>query len=96
MWSSFLGLFSNDIGIDLGTANTIMYMKDKEVILNQPSIVAINTNEDRLIAVGDEAKKMLGKAPKYIDVIRPLKDGVIADFKVAEKMIIHDLTNGTI
>ena len=90
MLSSITGLFSNDLGIDLGTANTLIYVKDKGVVLNEPSVVAI-TEEERgrkeILAVGEEAKKMLGRTPGNIQAIRPLKDGVIADFEVAEAMI---------
>ena len=90
MLSSITGLFSSDLGIDLGTANTLIYVKDKGIVLNEPSVVAI-TEEERgrkeILAVGEEAKKMLGRTPGNIQAIRPLKDGVIADFEVAEAMI---------
>ena len=84
------GLFSTDISIDLGTANTLVYVKDKGIVLNEPSVVAIR-NEERgqksIAAVGVAAKKMLGRTPQNINTIRPLKDGVIADFVAAEKML---------
>ncbi len=86
------GLFSNDLSIDLGTANTIVIAKGKGIIINEPSVVAIKKNrfgKKRMLAVGKEAKEMLGKTPDNIDAIRPLKDGVIADFDVAEEMIRH-------
>ena len=79
--------FSKDIAIDLGTANTIIYVKGRDVVLNQPSIVAIDKENNKIVAVGADAKEMLGKTPKNINVIRPLQDGVIADFKITEKML---------
>lgn len=86
------GLFSNDLSIDLGTANTIVIAKGKGIIINEPSVVAIKKNrfgKKRMLAVGKDAKEMLGKTPENIEAIRPLKDGVIADFDVAEEMIRH-------
>ena len=85
------GLFSNDLSIDLGTANTLIYVKEKGIILDQPSVVAIKTNAGQrtVVAVGSEAKKMLGRTPGNIAAIRPLKDGVIADFQVTEEMLKH-------
>ena len=82
-------LFSKDMAIDLGTANTLVYVKGEGVILNEPSVVATIENEGRtqVLAVGDEAKQMLGRTPGKIKAIRPMKDGVIADFEVAEQMI---------
>jgi rod shape-determining protein MreB len=76
-----------DIAIDLGTANTLVYVKGQGVVLNEPSVVAIDTRDGRPVAVGLEAKRMLGRTPKHIEAIRPLKDGVIADFDVCEKML---------
>lgn len=81
------GLFSNDMGIDLGTANTLVYVKGKGVVLEEPSIVAIDEDTDEVLAVGDKAKNMVGRTPAKIKAVRPLKDGVIADFDVTEKMI---------
>ena len=83
------GLFSNDLSIDLGTANTLIYTKDVGIVLNEPSVVAIRENRGQktVVAVGAEAKKMLGRTPGKIKAIRPMKDGVIADFDVAEQMI---------
>jgi rod shape-determining protein MreB and related proteins len=91
MLRRLLGYFASDIAIDLGTANTIVYVKGKGVILNEPSMVALGVDRSglskRIIAVGHEAKMMLGKTPGQIEVIRPMKDGVIADFTVTEQMI---------
>lgn len=87
MLRNFLGLFSNDIGIDLGTANTLVYSKDKGIVLREPSVVAIHSGTRRVLAVGDEAKKMLGRTPGNITAIRPMKDGVIADFDITEAML---------
>jgi len=85
------GLFSNDLSIDLGTANTLIYVREKGIILNEPSVVAIRTHngQKQVQAVGVEAKRMLGRTPGNITAIRPLKDGVIADFQVTEKMLQH-------
>ena len=89
MFGGLTGLFSSDIGIDLGTANTLVYVKGKGVVLNEPSVVAysIKDGKKRVLAVGEEAKQMLGRTPGSIQAIRPLRDGVIADFDVAEEMI---------
>ncbi|MDU1411553.1 MAG: rod shape-determining protein [Clostridium sp.] len=86
-----MGLFgkSRDIGIDLGTANTLVYIEGKGIVLREPSVVAINKNTGKVLAVGDEAKKMIGRTPGNIVAIRPMKDGVIADFDVTEKMLRH-------
>ena len=85
------GLFSNDLSIDLGTANTLVYVREKGIILDEPSVVAIKTQAGQrtVVAVGSEAKKMLGRTPGNISAIRPLKDGVIADFQVTEEMLKH-------
>lgn len=82
----FFGI-SRDMGIDLGTANTLVYVKGKGIVLREPSVVAINTNTKTVLAVGDEAKQMIGRTPGNIVAIRPLKDGVIADFDVTESML---------
>lgn len=89
MFKKIRGMFSNDLSIDLGTANTLIYVRDVGVVLNEPSVVAIRTNNNQksVAAVGLDAKRMLGRTPKNITAIRPLKDGVIADFKVTEKML---------
>ena len=91
MLSRLLGLFSADLAIDLGTANTLVYVKGRGIVLNEPSVVAIATNRGRrqVLAVGEEAKQMVGRTPGNIEAIRPLRDGVIADFEVAEEMIKH-------
>ena len=77
----------NDMAVDLGTANTVVYVRGKGIVLNEPSVVAINTKDDRPVAVGTEAKRMVGRTPAHIQAIRPLKDGVIADFDICEKML---------
>ncbi len=91
MLSRFFGMFSADMAIDLGTANTLVYVKGRGIVLNEPSVVAIAEVRGRkqVCAVGDEAKMMLGRTPGNIEAIRPLRDGVIADFEVAEEMIKH-------
>lgn len=87
MFKNLLGKFSHDLGVDLGTANTLVYVKGKGIVINEPSVVAINTRNDQIIAVGSEAKKMIGKAPAHIAVVRPLVEGIVSDFEVAEKML---------
>ncbi|MEE8370843.1 MAG: rod shape-determining protein [Sphingomonadales bacterium] len=91
MFSKILGMFSSDMAIDLGTANTLVYVKGRGIVLNEPSVVAMKTEGGRRFvwAVGDEAKLMLGRTPSNIEAIRPLRDGVIADFDVAQHMIRH-------
>ena len=91
MFARLLGLFSADMAIDLGTANTLVYVKGRGIVLNEPSVVAIATHKGRkqVLAVGEEAKQMVGRTPGNIEAIRPLRDGVIADFEVAEEMIKH-------
>ena len=84
---SLFSMFSSDLAIDLGTANTLVYAKGKGIVVNEPSIVAINKNTGEVEAVGKEAKEMLGRTPGNIVAIKPMKDGVIADFKVTEKML---------
>ncbi len=89
---TILGMFSNDLAIDLGTANTLVYVKGKGIVLSEPSVVAVRTDnrmKSRVLAVGLEAKNMLGKTPGNIVAIRPMRDGVIADFEVTEAMIRH-------
>ncbi len=90
--NSLLGVFSNDLAIDLGTANTLVYVKGKGIVLSEPSVVAVRTDnklKNKVLAVGQEAKNMLGRTPGNIVAIRPLRDGVIADFDVTEAMIRH-------
>lgn len=87
---NLIGLFSNDLAVDLGTANTLIYVKDKGVVSNEPSVVAVHTDsrgEKKILAVGKDAKRMLGRTPGNISAIRPMKDGVIADFEVVEAML---------
>jgi len=92
LFDFILGKFSSDLAIDLGTANTLVYMKGKGIVLNEPSVVAINKDSrglKKVLAVGSEAKRMLGRTPGNIVAIRPLRDGVIADFDITEAMIRH-------
>jgi rod shape-determining protein MreB len=90
--SAFFSGFSTHFAMDLGTANTLIYMKDEGIVLNEPSVVAIERNTGRLIAVGKDAKDFIGKTPQQMTVIRPMKDGVIADFDVTKAMIKYFLT----
>ena len=87
MFDFFLNLIGRDMGIDLGTANTLVFVKNKGIVLNEPSIVAIDKDNKKILAVGMEAKKMVGRTPGNIVAIRPLKDGVIADFDTTERML---------
>jgi len=89
MLNKLLGLFSSDLAIDLGTANTLVSVKGKGIVINEPSVVAIKEgrHKNKVLAVGKEAKEMIGKTPKDIIAIRPMKNGVIADFSVTEEMI---------
>src|SRR5213083_2098949 len=84
---SLFSIFTSDLAIDLGTANTLVYARGKGIVVNEPSIVALNKNTNEVEAVGKEAKEMVGRTPGNIVAIRPMKDGVIADFKVTEKML---------
>ena len=88
-WKSVFSIFSNDLAIDLGTANTLVFARGKGIVVREPSIVAVNTITNRVEAVGTDAKEMLGRTPGNIVAIRPMKDGVIADFEVTEKMLDH-------
>ena len=87
MFGNLKSLFSTDIGIDLGTANSLVYVKDRGIVLREPSVVAIQAGSKRVLAVGEEAKRMLGRTPGNIVAIRPMKSGVIADFDITEAMI---------
>lgn len=87
MFNKILGAFSKDIGIDLGTANTLVYVKGRGIVINEPSVVAVNNKTSKILAVGKEAKNMIGRTPAHIAAIRPLKQGVIADFEAAEQML---------
>ncbi|MFT4692979.1 MAG: rod shape-determining protein MreB [Limisphaerales bacterium] len=89
MLSNIKSLFSNDIGIDLGTANSLVYVRDQGIVLREPSVVAIQAGTKNVLAVGEEAKRMLGRTPGNIIAIRPMKDGVIADFEITEAMLRH-------
>ena len=91
MFNNLIGIWSSDMAIDVGTANTLVYVKNRGVVLNEPSVVAVlnQGGKSKVIAVGEEAKSMLGKTPGHIQAIRPMKDGVIADFVVTEEMIKH-------
>ena len=83
--------FSNDIGIDLGTANTLVYVRGKGIVVNEPSVVAVNEKTGQVVAVGSSAKEMLGRTPAHITAVRPLVDGVISDFEVTEEMLSTQL-----
>jgi len=87
MFNKLLGKFSHDLGIDLGTRNTLVYVADKGVVINEPSVVAINKRTNEILEVGEAAKKMVGKTPGHIEAIKPLVDGVISDFEITEKML---------
>ena len=87
MHVSFLNFLSSDVAIDLGTANTLVYVKGKGILLNEPSIVAVSRRDQDIVAFGQEAREMVGRTPDEISTVRPLKDGVIADFELAEEMI---------
>ena len=87
--AAIFGLFSHDIGIDLGTANTLVMVKGRGIVIDEPSVVAIDRYSKRILAIGAEAKRMVGRTPANIIAVRPLKDGVISDFEVTEKMLQH-------
>lgn len=87
MFNNLLGYFSRDLGIDLGTANTKVFVKDKGLVINEPSVVALNMRTGQILAIGEDAKKMLGKTPPHIVASRPIVDGIISDFEVTEKML---------
>ncbi|MDP1709593.1 MAG: rod shape-determining protein [Candidatus Komeilibacteria bacterium] len=89
MFENFFGRLSKDIGVDLGTSSTLFYVREKGIVINEPTVAAINTRTDQLVAVGADAKRMLGKTPPHISVIKPIESGVIADFEVCEKLIKH-------
>lgn len=89
MFNYIFGLFSNDMGIDLGTANTLVYVKGQGIVLREPSVVALDKNTNEVLAFGADAKRMLGKTPAHIQAVRPLRNGVIADFEVTQAMIKH-------
>jgi len=87
MFNKLFGYLSHDVGIDLGTANTLVYVKGKGIIINEPSVVAVNKKTGKILAIGREAKKMVGKTPGHIVATRPLVDGVVSDFEVTEQML---------
>jgi len=87
MFNKLFGKFSKDIAVDLGTSNTLVYVKDKGIIINEPSVVAINTRSDQILSIGEDAKRMLGKTPAHILAVKPLRNGIISDFEVTEKMM---------
>jgi len=89
MFNNIFGKFSKDMGIDLGTTSTLVYVKDKGIVINEPSVVAINTRTDQILAVGEEARNMVGKTPSHIIATKPLVNGVISDFEVTERMLKH-------
>src|SRR5256884_9544046 len=89
MFAQLKSLFANDIGIDLGTANSLVYVRDQGIVLREPSVVAIQAGTTNVLAVGEEAKRMLGRTPGNIVAIRPMKDGVIPDFEITEAMLRH-------
>jgi rod shape-determining protein MreB and related proteins len=91
MFNKLFGLWSNDVGIDLGTANTLIYVKSRGIIIDEPSIVAVNQKTGQILAIGQEAKKMTGRTPGYITVSRPLVAGVVSDFEVTEQMLKYFL-----
>src|SRR6202043_2791637 len=94
--SSLFGMFSKDLGIDLGTANTLVFVRGRGVVISEPSVVAIDKRTKKVLAIGADAKRMVGRTPANIVAIRPLKDGVIADFEIVESMLryfinrVHD------
>src|SRR3989338_1238019 len=87
MLNRFYGLFSKDIGIDLGTANSLVYVRGRGIVINEPSVVAVNQKTGQIVAIGSDAKKMVGRTPGYITAIRPLVEGIISDFEVTEEML---------
>jgi rod shape-determining protein MreB and related proteins len=89
MFKKFYSKFSNDIGIDLGTANTLVYLKGHGAVINEPSVVAVNQKTGQIVAIGREAKKMSGKTPVHINVVRPLVEGVVSDFEITEEMLAY-------
>ena len=92
MFNWLLGLFSHDIGIDLGTANTLVYVRGKGIVIDEPSVVAMNTKTGQVLAIGEDAKNMVGKTPANIVATRPLVDGVVSDFEITEQMLKYFIT----
>lgn len=89
IFNNILGKFSKDMGIDLGTTSTLVYVKGKGIVINEPSVVAVNTRTDQILAIGEEARNMVGKTPSYIIASKPLVNGVISDFEITERMLKH-------
>lgn len=89
MFDKFYQLFSNDIGIDLGTANTLVYLRDHGIVINEPSVVALNKKTGTVVAIGTQAKQMIGRTPGHVHAVRPLVDGVISNFEVTEEMLAY-------
>lgn len=89
VWSRVFGLFSDDIGIDLGTANTLVYVNGRGIVINEPSMVALNQKTGQVVAIGADAKRMLGRTPAHVTAVQPLIDGVISDFEVTEEMLAY-------
>lgn len=87
MFNKIFGKISKDVGIDLGTANTLVYVKGRGIVINEPSVVALNQKTGQILAIGNEAKRMVGRTPAHIVATRPLVEGVISDFEVAEQML---------
>jgi rod shape-determining protein MreB len=87
LMKKFKGIFANDIGIDLGTANSLVYVRGQGIVLNEPSVVAVESGSNKVLAVGKEARDMVGRTPGDIRAVRPMKEGVIADFDVTEAML---------
>ena len=87
MFNKLLGKFSKDVGIDLGTATTLVYVRGRGIVINEPSVVAVNQKTGQILAIGEEAKKMVGRTPAHISATRPLVQGVISDFEVTEQML---------
>jgi rod shape-determining protein MreB len=85
--SRFLGRISHDIAIDLGTANTLVYVRGRGVVIREPSVVAVNKRTKEILAIGEDAKRMVGRTPSHIVAVRPLVDGVISDFEITEQML---------
>jgi rod shape-determining protein MreB len=90
----FYGMVSNDIGIDLGTANTLVYLRGRGIVVNEPSVVAVNQKTGRVVAVGNQAKEMLGRTPGHVTAVKPLVEGVVSDFEVAEEMLAYLIKKG--
>src|SRR4030042_1220884 len=83
--------FTKDIGIDLGTANSLVYIKGRGIVINEPSLTAVNNKTNQILAIGEEAKKMVGRTPAHISIIRPLVNGVISDFEMTKEILRHFL-----